>query len=670
MKRKIGWLLVLALIHTGIVKAQNDTDSLPFIRLSEITVNSTLKDINAKVKDFVIANGNASTEDILSRLPEINMIRRGSYGMEPQIRSYQSGQINLMVDGMRIHGACTDKMDPPTIYIEPQNLDEIKISSTHGSQYGSTLGGTINLQLATPALSDDPTFSSKLSSGYQSASKAFYESAFVQYTSSRWAIRANATYRNASDYRSGGGKVIPYSSNEKINYGVSAVHRLKSLGILKLDILFDDAWYIGYPALQMDVGGAKARIFSIGTQGGHFRSNWKQIELKLYANTISHTMDDTHRSHVLMHMDMPGISETVGGYASAVQQLSKRTEIKWRWDASTTFLKASMTMYPPSGSVMYMLTWPNNRMLQSGLSALIKHRLDSLNTLNIGVRADYYNYWLTSVSAKNQLSVLDMPVSAMPSLLKNISVEWQRKIHTSTRLAASVEYDERVPTASEYYGFYLFNAKDNYDYLGNTRLKHESALRADVKFSHIRKRIHFGLNFYVSNIHHYIMGTVKDGYTAMTPGAAGVKQYENLQQAFLAGTELAVMVKPYAGWQWLSTMKWNYGSDQHGHALPLISPFRMISSIRKEITNFSVQAEMETAAKQNRVSTEAGEQKTPSFCLFHFRASYKFLAFHDQHCRIDAGVENIFDRNYYEHLDWNKIPRAGRNVYVMLTWNL
>jgi iron complex outermembrane receptor protein len=144
----------------------------------------------------------------MGRLPEVSFIRRGP-GMEPAIRSLTGGQINTLVDGMRIHGACTDKMDPAPIYIEPANLENIQVqTANNGSFSGSSIGGTINLKMADPDHLSQKKLSGTVNSGYQSAANAFYESLKLNYSSGKWAFRASGTYRKANDYRSGGGDVI------------------------------------------------------------------------------------------------------------------------------------------------------------------------------------------------------------------------------------------------------------------------------------------------------------------------------------------------------------------------------------------------------------------------------------------------------------------------------
>ena len=76
------------------------------------------------------------------------MIKRGNYAWEPTINNMVSDRINVTIDGMQIFGACTDKMDPITSYVDTSNLSEVHISSgQQGNENGQTIGGSINLKL-------------------------------------------------------------------------------------------------------------------------------------------------------------------------------------------------------------------------------------------------------------------------------------------------------------------------------------------------------------------------------------------------------------------------------------------------------------------------------------------------------------------------------------------
>ncbi len=649
------------------IKKEIKQDTIPIIQLSEVTVSTVSKNQNQLLKDFFIANKNATTEDILSRLPEINMIRRGSYGTEPLIRSYNTGQINILIDGMRIYGACTDKMDPVSIYVEPQNLENIQVNTHHSSQYGSNVGGVVDMKLQEAQCTHNKQWTGSVSSGYQTAAKAFYESGVLQFSNDKWAIRTNITYRKASNYLSSNHTTIPYSSYEKLNYGLSAKYAVNKTLTFKTDFLFDDGWNIGYPALPMDVGYAAARIFSFSVLKDHLNSRFKNSDIKIYANRVYHLMDDTQRKNIYMHMDMPGLSKTIGSYFTTNFLINKVQHIQLRADFSSTDLMASMTMFPTGQTPMYMLTLPNNRNIQSGISITYKNKIDSANTLILSSRIDKFINSLTTQEAKNHIAVLQKPTEDINRVLKNISAEFNHQFSKQSKASIALAYAERNPTANEFYGYYLFNAFDNYDYLGNTTLLSEKAFKADVNFNFTLPKFRTSFNVYFSKIGNYIIGVYQPNYSAMTYQASGVKQYNNISYVMLAGAEVGLIYKPQKSVQIISTFKYNYGVDNANNSLPLIPPFKNISSVRKELNKFSFQAEVEIAATQNRVNKQTNEMPTNGFVIANTRASYT-AEWNNNKYRIDAGIENLFDKAYTEHLDWNKINRPGRNFYLQFSY--
>lgn len=663
-------LLIYALAATTVLHAQEppsalSNDSSRTIQLTEVTLLTVPKTQQQQLLHFYRANGAATLEEIMSRLPELSLIRRGSYGMEPAIRSFNGGQINVMVDGMRIHGACTDKMDPATIYIEPLNLDQLQVQTAgNGFLNGSSIGGTVNMKMAEPDLAAQKKFTGLLSSGYQTAARSFYESIRLNYAQNKWGLLATATYRKNEDYRAGNGKRIPFSQLEKINYSLSALYRINARTLLKADLLFDDGWQIGYPALPMDVGYAGARIAAVTAQQenpGKLLYKWKA---KLYANKIRHFMDDSRRS-VAMHMDMPGWSETAGAFAEGELKLQRRQRLLLKADASQTFLKASMTMYQPGQIPMYMLTWPDNRRQQYGFSAAWLWQIDSLWKLQLNARTDYMISRLTSTEAKDQVSIFGYTTDDRHDLLKNASVQVIRKAGQRFKFNGNIAYTERMPTASEFYGFYLFNAGDGYDYTGNPLLKPEQSLQAELSVTYQWKRHRIQLTGFSSRVRNFITGIIDPSLSVMTIGANGVKSFVNIGKAKLTGLELSVVLKPAAALDFVSTLRYTHGSDDKNQALPQITPLKNMSSVRWQFRRFFIQPETEAAASQQRISMQAGEDPTPGYVLFHFRTGARLTLF-NKPVDLQFGIENITDRYYHEHLDWGNIKRPGRNGYVQV----
>ncbi|PJC74265.1 MAG: ligand-gated channel, partial [Syntrophobacterales bacterium CG_4_8_14_3_um_filter_49_14] len=74
---------------------------------------------------------------------------------------------------------------------------------------------------------------------------------------------------------------------------------------------------------------------------------------------------------------------------------------------------------------------------------------------------------------------------------------------------------------------------------------------------------------------------------------------------------------------------------------------------------------------QHRIDPALKEEETSGWGVINFKAGMKYKGL-----SIFAGVENVFDRLYFEHLSYQRdpfssgvnIPEIGRNFYLHLTW--
>ena len=110
--------------------------------LEEVKVkNAAKKKIETEMKMAV------SVDEFLSSSDNISFIKRGAYAWEPLLNNMSSERSTLTIDGMHVFGACTDKMDPVTSYVESNNLSAIDIKSgQQGSLHGATVAGSIDLK--------------------------------------------------------------------------------------------------------------------------------------------------------------------------------------------------------------------------------------------------------------------------------------------------------------------------------------------------------------------------------------------------------------------------------------------------------------------------------------------------------------------------------------------
>lgn len=666
MKR--NFVLLIFLLIATIANAQEEryADTTRLVELGEVTLTAKRQSVKEQLLQFFRANQSSTLEEILSRLPEISLTRRGPYGMEPSIRSFSSGQINLLVDGMKIHGACTDKMDPATIYIEPTNLSNLIVNQTaQGILQGSSIGGTINMQLQEPRFGSLRPTTGSISSGFQSAANSFFESVKINYYRGKWAFLGTGTFRKANEYKSGGKILVPFSQHSKVNYSLAALRRLTENLSLKINLLADDGWNIGYPALPMDVGYAAARIASGELVYSHPEKQWNLLRLKIYTNEVRHYMDDTRRPNVPIHMDMPGRSVTSGFFSEAYVRVSLKKTFRFRVDASKTNLHASMTMYQAGQLPMYMLTWPNNANRQLGIAASFHQQIDSATSLHLSSRLDASGYFLTTASARDHMAILQFTKKGRSFFLKNIAAEFTKHLSNNLRSSFSLSYSERLPTSSELFGFYLFNAADGFDYMGNPLLQAEGAYQADWLFQYTHKKFRLQTTFFVASLRNTILPQIIHSFSPMTIGSLGVKQSNNRSTAVKTGIESILSATLQKNISLVNTFRYWRGTDHSGTPLPLVAPLQNSTALKFSAGLNNIQAESIVSAKQDRFNKEAGEDNTPSYFVFHLRYQRTMFVQKTQ-LNIQCGIENLLDARYHDHLDWRNIPRLGRNFYLLM----
>lgn len=665
MKKLI--LLNISFFLAGFAFSQEDTLS-SLQNYKEIVIQGQKKNANEKASTQL----QETTDKLLSTTPGITLIKRGNFALEPTIRGLNAGQITTTIDGMQMFGACTDRMDPISSYIEPTNLEKIQLSTTPtGEQTGSAIGGGINFSLMKATLGAPKKISGKVGAGYQTNAHNTQTFGTFQYSTERWALLVNGIYRRADNYYAANRQEILFSQFEKWNAGLNLVVALNEKNKLSLDYIQDEGYNIGYPALTMDVGYAKAYISALTHTYEDRTKKLRSIESKVYFNFIDHTMDDTKRPAELvpMHMDMPGTSRTFGMYSKAKYVVNSKHILTFQLNAFQNNLHAEMTMYPDFGSEMFMLTIPDGQRRTIGFNAADMWFINQNLKLSYGGRAELNLSDITTEIGKQTLTSFYNGEAAQTRFTGNVFAQLNYKISNNIKLYGGVNYAQRPPSLQEIYGFYLFNRVDNHDYLGNPDIKNEGSVSGNVGMDFKYEKIAVSVEGFVNSFKNYITGTILPAYSNMTSGADGVKQFDNISSALLTGGEMTIKWNPIESLTIQSINSYTYGIDDQGGYLPYIPPFKSINSVNYFIKGWTLNIEHIGAFAQNNVNTARyGEGTTPAFNLLNFAVQKHIGLKNDMALHAEAGVENIFDTPYYEHLDVMKIQRQGVNFVLRLTF--
>jgi iron complex outermembrane receptor protein len=148
----------------------------------------------------------------------------------------------------------------------------------------------------------------------------------------------------------------------------------------------------------------------------------------------------------------------------------------------------------------------------------------------------------------------------------------------------------------------------------------------------------------------------------------GTRIYSNQVAASLFSTDLQFHYRPVKNFSVFMLSKFTVGELNSGDPMPLVPPLKNIVSAKYQKGKFSVQLENETSMAQNRINKNYGEYRTPAYTLFNIKGGYTF-PFSKTALDVGWGITNLFDKTYYEHLDWGRINRPGRNVDLFLKYS-
>jgi outer membrane receptor protein involved in Fe transport len=242
---------------------------------------------------------------------------------------------------------------------------------------------------------------------------------------------------------------------------------------------------------------------------------------------------------------------------------------------------------------------------------------------------------------------------------------------------------ERAPTTTELYAIEPFLAVLQNGFttvVGNPGLTSEKLYQIDLGIKADYERVRLGVNGFYAWINDYIT------YEALNTVQSGIKIPEDVSNALtvrFVNTGLATL----AGFElygeadatdWLTpfaTMSFVEGRDQTRDSrgevifrfgqpvpglgklgspqepLPGIAPLDSRVGLRfhepRQVPRYGLEAEARLVAPQNRVATSLNEVKSAGFTIYNLRSFWQVR----RGILLTAGVENLFDRNYREHLD-------------------
>ena len=245
----------------------------------------------------------------------------------------------------------------------------------------------------------------------------------------------------------------------------------------------------------------------------------------------------------------------------------------------------------------------------------------------------------------------------------NGSVGIKRDFENSS-LRFNIGSGYRAPNLIELFADGVHHGTFRYE-KGNVNLVAEKSFQTDISFDINNEDSSVSFNLFYNDISDYIY--VSPSRDRMD----GFAVFNYMQQdSELYGGEISFDKK--TGFDWLSyntSLEYVFAESADGEALPFIAPltFNQVFNIDFS-SNYSFEIDFLAKAKQGRVSMF--EEETDGYSILNLSGNW-MTSFLENDLNIFWSVNNVFDKEYYDHLSRFKtagIEEMGRNISVGLKY--
>ena len=647
--------------------------------------------------------------DFLRTIPNVSAVRKGGANLDPVVRGFKFDQLNIQLDnGVAMEGGCPNRMDPTSAHIEAADIEAIEVlKGPFALRYGPVMGGVVNMLTINPRPFDDFQIHVKGNMGYESNWNGMRQHITVLGGGKHVFFAFSGNNAQYGNYEDGDGNMVK-SSFRKLGYtgklGFSpAKNHIITFGYSEFyarDVMF--------PALPMDERADNTKLYTLDYKGEDISKTVSTLVFKAYMSDVDHTMDNNQRS----------FGDTVSSIANILaRRIGYRMEAGLNVKDGHLFVgtdfyhidkdgdrdKHMIGQYPkPNGMIplKHEDLWNKALITNFGFFAEYKRLFGNKWEAVAALRYDYNTAESDSISLLNMKGVdlIGTPADSTHSSFSNISfsIGVTRKLSDKFSIGASFGRGVRSPGMIERFIISLPVGFDNYEYLGNPLLKPEANNEFDLVLKYRDKKIgSFELTGFYSIVTDYISGVYvpKSVQKPLTAQVLGVKKFDNIGTATLSGFEFGYASPAHYNWILTATAAYTMGSidevlvyefDNTGNAVssevvkndPLaeIPPldFKLNFGYKLWYGKIIPKIGYRFVAEQSRVSRANTEPVSPSFSLLNFSVLYH----HNDYLDVSAGVNNMLDVTYREHLNRRvigtdyRIPEPGRIFYVNLIFNI
>jgi len=610
--------------------------------------------------------------EALKQVEGINSIHKGAIANDIVLRGFQKDNINVLVDGVRLHGGCPSRMDPPAFHYDFAEIEQVKvIKGPYDLSNPGGLGGMIDAITKKPGKG----FGADVNLGYGSWN-ATNASVTGSYGADKYDLLLGYAYKYSDVPESGDGKRFTeiYPATNTNRYKPSAIDSKAyeiNTGWLKLGVnpstnsrseisyTYQDADHVLYPYLKMDADYDNAHRLNWTYRIQKISPLVQDLKLQAYWNKVDHLMDDRYRFSSdskprFYSMQSDANTQVIGFKLNADLATGPgtlKTGIDYynrNWDVVNRRL--GYFAYRDTAMI------PDVTIDNLGFFGEYEMPMGSQFVLKGGLRGDLT--WAeagkanTMVSTGTDRNFADVSANLQLTYTPFKGLDVFTGIARGTRTPDPQELFLDVPVA-------LPSATASY-WHGNKDLKSTVNHQADIGAKFSTERYYVNASVFYSDLQDYI--NFYQGPTTFH------KSYQNIH-ATMWGAELGSQVSLDYDLFLRGSMSYVEGRNEDaGRPLSEIPPLKGAVSVRYDNGRFFMEAQENLVLAQENVDSGLNETATAGWATTDLKAGYT-----DNGFTVIVGVNNLLDKQYFSHLSYArdpfangvglKVPENGRNIY-------
>jgi iron complex outermembrane receptor protein len=649
----MGALLGVSVVPLAAFAVEDDNQLAPVVVTAPASTNPLEVVIDPKAPQQPIpANDGAS---FLKNIPGFSLIRKGGTDGDPVLRGSAGSRLNILLDGMEFHGGCSSRMDPPTAYVFPESYDEVTvIKGPQTVRYGNgNSAGVVlfdhNREEQKPGVSG---FASVLGASFGRVDAV----GTARAASDKASLAATLTHAKSDDYKDGAGNKV-HSAYERQSATVLGGYKIDDNTRIDLDAVASRG-EAAYADRTLDGSKFDRESYGVAFEKKNVSEHVKKISTRIYHSYIDHVMDNYSlrtndgTSYSMMNPDRTtegvrlSLDLSAGGQDVLVGLDHKSDDHTGRMKMNGT-LDQAQAVYSAARKTDYKSHF-------SGVFLEASKPLVVGGDLKYGFRADQwegerYDAGVFKGSDKKTLT------SGFVRL---------ERLHPTLGVTSYVGlgYSERPMD------YWEARQKGGITSAGLVTLSTEKTLQLDTGAVWKGGKTTGSVSGFVAKVTDYILiGTQTSGtyQGAMCSSMMPCGTSSNVDATRL-GLEGDIRHRLAGGWSVWASMAYVYAQNDNMN-VPLAQTPPLEVKLGSDYTagNWTMGGVLRVVARQDRIHYNYGNivgldrsTATPGFATLGINTSYK----PNKSSQISFGIDNLFDRNYYEHISRTDSALTGYTV--------